>query len=299
MTGRERGEPVGAKFRPLATCHDRHHLRPYIPLDGRDRSGDPTSVRPGTSTLPTRAVPPCSARTPLDRFPPINTSRGLSQKHIQKSTNANPPAISSARASRANTPAATVSSPSASPTNTADVAPPEFEPKVSPPPPFASDRWAAGGASSSDEEEDVKKTTTKKGTAAVKRAPAKKSSKPKGKDKYLAEAPPSEQEFMSGTPDFDDDALPPTSFDPFADEAADAGAGAAGAGDDGRVHLRVQQRNGRKTLTTRELCCNGTVVEDKELGNVIQLQGDHRKKVAAFIAKAGLAKTDCIKVHGF
>jgi translation initiation factor 1 len=207
-----------------------------------------------------------------------------------------------------------VSTPSAFPTNTVDVAPPEFEPKVSPLPPFASDRWAAGGASSSDEEEDVKKTTAKKGTAAVKRAPAKKSSKPKGKDKYLAEARPSEQEFMSGTPDFDDDALPPTSFDPFADEAADAGAG-AGAGDDGRVHLRVQQRNGRKTLTTvqglskgfnyakvlrdlkRELCCNGTVVEDKELGNVIQLQGDHRKKVAAFIAKAGLAKTDCIKVH--
>ncbi|XP_051194282.1 protein translation factor SUI1 homolog 1-like [Lolium perenne] len=118
------------------------------------------------------------------------------------------------------------------------------------------------------------------------------------------------------SPDFDDDALPPTSFDLFVNEAAEAGA-TTGAGDDSRVHLRAQQRNGRKTLTTvqglskgydyakvlrdlkRELCCNGTVIEDKELGNDIQLQGDHRKKVAAIIAKAGLAKMDCIKVHGF
>uniref|UniRef100_A0ACD5UU11 Uncharacterized protein n=1 Tax=Avena sativa TaxID=4498 RepID=A0ACD5UU11_AVESA len=239
---------------------------------------------------------------------------------MQKKTNANPQAISSARAHK---PAA-VSSPSVSPTtNTVDVAPPELEPKVpSPPPPFASDRWAAGGASSSDEEEDVKKTTATK-KAASKRVPApRKSTKPKGKDKYLA-ATPSDQDLMpGGAPDFDDDdALPLSSFDPFADEDAADGAGAGasnnGAGDDGRVHLRVQQRNGRKTLTTvqglstgynyakvlrdlkRELCCNGNVVEDKELGNVIQLQGDHRKKVAAFLAKAGLAKTDCIKVHGF
>ena len=234
---------------------------------------------------------------------------------MQKKTNANPPAISSARTHK---PAA-VSSSSASPTitNTVDVAPPESEPKVSPPPPpFASDRWAAGGASSSDEEEDVKKSTKK---GASKRAtPAKKSAKPKGKDRYLAKPDPDLMPGGAANDNFDDDALPPASFAPFADEAAADGAGAGtGAGDDGRVHLRVQQRNGRKTLTTvqglstgynyakvlrdlkREPCCNGTVVEDKELGNVIQLQGDHRKKVAAFLAKAGLAKTDCIKVHGF
>ena len=75
-------------------------------------------------------------------------------------------------------------------------------------------------------------------------------------------------------------------FDPFAD---------ANKGDDesvqeGLVHIRIQQRNGRKTLTTvqglsseydfkkivkvakKEFACNGTVVEHPEYGEVVQLQ---------------------------
>jgi translation initiation factor 1 (eIF-1/SUI1) len=32
-----------------------------------------------------------------------------------------------------------------------------------------------------------------------------------------------------------------------------------------------------------DFCCNGTVVEDDELGQVIQLQGDQRKNVAQFL----------------
>ncbi|GMH05743.1 hypothetical protein Nepgr_007583 [Nepenthes gracilis] len=86
------------------------------------------------------------------------------------------------------------------------------------------------------------------------------------------------------------------------------------------VHLQVlirQQRNGKKSLTTvqglkkdysyekilkdlkKEFCCNGNVVQDKELGKVIQLQGDQRKNVANFIVQAGLVKKDQIKIHGF
>ncbi|MCQ9140761.1 hypothetical protein MZE11_19540, partial [Bacillus amyloliquefaciens] len=63
---------------------------------------------------------------------------------------------------------------------------------------------------------------------------------------------------------------------------------------DGLVHVRIQQRNGRKTLTTvqglsseydlkkivrackKEFACNGTVVEHPEYGEVLQLQGDQR-----------------------
>lgn len=71
-------------------------------------------------------------------------------------------------------------------------------------------------------------------------------------------------------------------LDPF----ADANAENSGAGTKDYVHIRVQQRNGRKSLTTvqglkkefsynkivkdlkKEFCCNGTVVQDPELGQV-------------------------------
>jgi Translation initiation factor SUI1 len=33
----------------------------------------------------------------------------------------------------------------------------------------------------------------------------------------------------------------------------------------------------------KEYCCNGTVVEDDELGQVIQVQGDQRKNIADFL----------------
>ncbi|TKY66711.1 translation factor SUI1-like [Spatholobus suberectus] len=78
------------------------------------------------------------------------------------------------------------------------------------------------------------------------------------------------------------DAQIPTAFDPFAEANADD----SGAGSKEYVHIRVQQRNGRKSLTTvqglkkefsynkilkdvkKEFCCNGTVVQDPELGQV-------------------------------
>ncbi|KAL6999367.1 Protein translation factor SUI1, partial [Sarracenia purpurea var. burkii] len=105
----------------------------------------------------------------------------------------------------------------------------------------------------------------------------------------------------------------PTAFDPF----AEANAEDSGAGSKEYVHIRIQQRNGRKSLTTvqglkkefsynkilkdlkKEFCCNGTVVQDPELGQVIQLQGDQRKNVSTFLVQAGIVKKEHIKIHGF
>lgn len=72
----------------------------------------------------------------------------------------------------------------------------------------------------------------------------------------------------------------------FTDPFAEANAEDSGAGTKEYVHIRIQQRNGRKSLTTvqglkkefsynkilkdlkKEFCCNGTVVQDPELGKV-------------------------------
>ena len=49
----------------------------------------------------------------------------------------------------------------------------------------------------------------------------------------------------------------------------------------------------------KEFACNGTIVDDEELGQVIQLQGDQRQKVAAFIVQEGITPKTDVKVHGF
>jgi len=83
------------------------------------------------------------------------------------------------------------------------------------------------------------------------------------------------------------------------------------------IHVRCQQRNGRKMITTIEgispiysqhaivkkmkkfFNCNGNVNAEKDFGEVIQLQGDQRQNVKNFLAKCELAKEHQIKLHGF
>lgn len=108
----------------------------------------------------------------------------------------------------------------------------------------------------------------------------------------------------------------PLSTDPFAEADEDTGETKPAYN---YVHIRIQQRNGRKTLTTvqglpkkfdqkkilkvikKKFACNGTIVNDTEMGEVIQLQGDQRKDVQEFlIDKEGLElDPKTIKVHGF
>jgi len=82
------------------------------------------------------------------------------------------------------------------------------------------------------------------------------------------------------------------------------------------VHIRVQQRNGRKCITTvqgldqnldfkkilkavkKAECCNGTVVEDETMGNVLQFQGDQREAIKTFLENMEIVDKSSIKVHG-
>jgi translation initiation factor 1 len=55
-----------------------------------------------------------------------------------------------------------------------------------------------------------------------------------------------------------------------------------------------------------EPACNGTIIQDKDMGEVIQLQGDHRTKVMDFLTDKDKSKMgkyalqkDHIKIHGF
>jgi len=106
-------------------------------------------------------------------------------------------------------------------------------------------------------------------------------------------------------------------FDPFADAASTDKSGAAGFVQ-GIVHIRIQQRNGRKSITTvtglnqqldlkkilkaikKEHCCNGTVLKDEDTKEeVLQFQGDQREAVKSFLIKEEISDKDTVKVHGF
>ncbi|ORY62872.1 translation initiation factor SUI1 [Leucosporidium creatinivorum] len=109
-------------------------------------------------------------------------------------------------------------------------------------------------------------------------------------------------------------------YDAFADEGADEDVQAEVTKkvqtQAEHIHIRIQQRNGRKTITTlqgvpkaydpkkllkafkKEFACNGSIVEDDEMGQVIQLQGDQRTKIAEILMEEGI-KREVIKVHGF
>ncbi|WWD01080.1 translation initiation factor SUI1 [Kwoniella sp. B9012] len=110
-------------------------------------------------------------------------------------------------------------------------------------------------------------------------------------------------------------------FDPFAPVDDTPSVEKTVGSKNDKIHIRLQQRNGRKTLTTvqgipkkfdhskilkamkKEFACNGTVVKPEEtgeddspapvgvkpnLGDVLQLQGDQRVAVRQFLVDAGI-----------
>ena len=101
-------------------------------------------------------------------------------------------------------------------------------------------------------------------------------------------------------------------LDPFEDPVADTEGVSA---DD--VHIRIQQRTGRKAVTTisglpkdldfnrliktfkKLFSCNGALIQSEELGTVVQLQGDQRKNASDFLVKEKIIKKSQVKIHGF
>lgn len=81
-------------------------------------------------------------------------------------------------------------------------------------------------------------------------------------------------------------------------------------------HIRLQQRNGRKSLTIiqglsekldvekitkflkKEFCCNGCILLDGNLGKIIQLQGDQRENVIKFFLEQEILSKKVVKMHG-
>jgi len=84
----------------------------------------------------------------------------------------------------------------------------------------------------------------------------------------------------------------------------------------GYIHIRNQQRNGKKSVTTiqgvpekfnykkilkafkKSLNCNGAVVDDEDYGCIIQIQGDFRQQCAEFLIYEGIVDKNALKVHG-
>jgi translation initiation factor 1 len=49
----------------------------------------------------------------------------------------------------------------------------------------------------------------------------------------------------------------------------------------------------------KEFACNGHIIEDPELGKIVQLQGDHRNAVSKILVDNKICKLTDIHVHGF
>ncbi|TYG96177.1 hypothetical protein ES288_A11G327600v1 [Gossypium darwinii] len=90
----------------------------------------------------------------------------------------------------------------------------------------------------------------------------------------------------------------PTAFDPFADaNAEDFGAGTKKSLTTVQGLKKEFSYNKILKDLKKEFCCNGTVVQDPELGQVIQLQGDQRKNVSTFLVQPCCVNMILLNIH--
>ncbi len=86
--------------------------------------------------------------------------------------------------------------------------------------------------------------------------------------------------------------------------------------DNTKVHIRVQQRNGRKCITTvaglaedldvkkitraltKAFKTSGTVKKDLDDNNIVQVAGDQRTNIRDFLLSQEICHADQILVHG-
>jgi translation initiation factor 1 len=118
---------------------------------------------------------------------------------------------------------------------------------------------------------------------------------------------------------YSDPAMPPAPlpWSVFADPFAEAGDQSSQT-QANKVHVRVQQRSGRKCITTvaglpddldvkrimkackKNFNCNGAIVKDKETAtDVIQLSGDQRTIIKQFLEDQEICGQDEVVLHGF
>jgi translation initiation factor 1 len=114
-----------------------------------------------------------------------------------------------------------------------------------------------------------------------------------------------------------DELLNLQSVDPFADAAAEDDVDKLQGNTDQQIHLRCQQRNGRKCITTvqglsesldlkrliktfkRTFSCNGAIKTDKDTdGKIIQMSGDQRHGVRKFLTDHEIVTENSIILHG-
>ncbi|KAH7820188.1 Translation initiation factor 1 [Monocercomonoides exilis] len=99
-------------------------------------------------------------------------------------------------------------------------------------------------------------------------------------------------------------------LDPFASDLEETA-----VGPDGLVHIRVQNRKGKKKVTTitglgdivdfkavlhrliKLYKCGGAIVKDDEFGKVIRIHGDFRDQIRTFLIENKMATDTQIKTH--